>query len=74
MHTKAKAVIKECYERNLARDPNYPSLVHSMKTRLRETVGEQYWKKAEDYLNYFLRSKREENVRFELLVEKGLMW
>jgi len=72
MHTKAKAVIKECYEKNKAGDPNYP-LPTSMKTRLRETVGERYWKKAEQYLNQFLKQERENKERFDLLVKEGLM-
>jgi len=57
MHVKAKAQIKECYEKNMTGDPNYRSLTASMKARLRQTVGETYWKKAHDYLDYFLKQK-----------------
>ena len=60
MHTKAKAQIKECYERNKARDPAFVSLTTSMKSRLRATVGDQYWKKAHDYLDHFLKQKMKE--------------
>eukprot|EP00567_Pseudictyota_dubia_P001627 CAMPEP_0197466700 /NCGR_PEP_ID=MMETSP1175-20131217/65187_1 /TAXON_ID=1003142 /ORGANISM="Triceratium dubium, Strain CCMP147" /LENGTH=950 /DNA_ID=CAMNT_0043002749 /DNA_START=1093 /DNA_END=3945 /DNA_ORIENTATION=- len=57
MHSKAKAVIKECEERKKAGDAAYASLTNIMQTRLRQTVGEAHWKKAEDYLNHFLKQK-----------------
>ena len=57
MHSRAKVVIKECAERNKNGDPQYASLTTSMQTRLRNEVGEVYWKKAEDYLNHFLKQK-----------------
>ena len=57
MHVKAKAQIKKCYEKNKSGDPNFRSLRTSMKARLRETVGEDYWKKAHDYLDHFLKQK-----------------
>ena len=56
MHVKAKAQIKECYEKNKTGDPNFRSLTTSMKARLRQTVGETYWKKAHDCLDRFLTS------------------
>jgi len=58
MHARARAMIKECYDRNKQGDPAYASLTLSMQTKLRETVGPVYWKKAEDYLNHFLSQKR----------------
>lgn len=57
MHQKAKAQIKECYEKNKLGDPMFKSLTQSMKARLRATVGELYWKKAHDYLEHFFRQK-----------------
>ena len=57
MHANAKSQIKECYEKNKAGDPEFRSLTTSMKARLRETVGEIYWKKAHDYLEHFLKQK-----------------
>jgi len=57
MHAKAKEVIKECADKNKNKDPEYQSLTLSMQRRLRATVGEAYWKKAEDYLNHFIRQK-----------------
>jgi hypothetical protein len=57
MHVEAKAQIKMCYEKNKIGDPNFQSLTTSMKARLRQTVGESYWKKAHDYLDHFLKQK-----------------
>ena len=59
MHAAAKAQIKECYEKNKSGDPQFKSLTISMKARLRSTVGELYWKKAHDYLDHFLKQKKE---------------
>ena len=59
MHSAAKAQIKECYEKNKSGDPQFRSLTTSMKTRLRSTVGEIYWRKAHDYLDHFLKQKKE---------------
>ena len=60
MHQKAKAQIKECYGKKKTGDPIYKNLtrISIMKTRLRATVGEKYWKKAHDYLEHFLRQKQ----------------
>ena len=57
MHIKAKAQIKECYEKKKSGDPNYSSLTTSMNIRLRQTVGETHWKVAHDYLDHFLQQK-----------------
>ena len=59
MHVKAKAQIKECYEKNKIGDPNFRSLTLSMKTRLRQMVGEAHWKKAQEYLDGFLKHKQQ---------------
>jgi hypothetical protein len=61
MFEKAKAVIKLCYEKNKSGNPEFENLFQSMKTRLRATVGEMYWKKAHDYLEYFVRQKGLQN-------------
>ena len=65
MHVEAKAQIKECYEKNKLGDPNYRSLTTSMKVRLRETVGENYWKKAHDYLDHFLKQKMQKKEKLK---------
>jgi hypothetical protein len=59
MHALAKAQIKECYEKNKSGDPQFKSLTISMETRLRSTVGDLHWKKAHDYLDYFLGQREE---------------
>ncbi|KAL3785515.1 hypothetical protein ACHAW5_005269 [Stephanodiscus triporus] len=58
MFAAAKAQIKECYDKNKSGDPQFRSLTASMKVRLRATVGEIYWKKAQDYLDHFLKKKK----------------
>ena len=63
MHTRAKAQIKECYEKNKQGDPNFKSLTTSMKARLKQTVGDAYWKKAHDYLDHFLKQKKAGQAR-----------
>ena len=63
MHAKAKAQIKECYEKNKRGDPAFKSLTTSMKARLRATVGEVYWRKAHDYLEHFLKQKQNSGSR-----------
>lgn len=46
LHAQAKAIIKDCAEKNKRQEPGYESVTESMKRRLRELVGETYWKKA----------------------------
>eukprot|EP00546_Thalassionema_frauenfeldii_P013348 CAMPEP_0178909154 /NCGR_PEP_ID=MMETSP0786-20121207/8336_1 /TAXON_ID=186022 /ORGANISM="Thalassionema frauenfeldii, Strain CCMP 1798" /LENGTH=632 /DNA_ID=CAMNT_0020581167 /DNA_START=121 /DNA_END=2019 /DNA_ORIENTATION=+ len=58
MHARAKAVIRECAERNKKKEQGYESVTASMKKRLRQTVGEQYWKRAESYLLHFVDMRR----------------
>ena len=55
MHLRAKGVIKTCAEKNKNKDPEYASLTQSMQRELKATVGEAYWKKADDYLTHFLK-------------------
>lgn len=60
MHARAKSVIRECAEKNKAKEAGYESVTASMQARLRSTVGEPYWKRAETYLNHFLKQKEVE--------------
>ncbi len=46
LRARAKQVIHECYERYKGGDAAYKPLTHIMKSQLRATVGETYWKKA----------------------------
>jgi len=55
LHTQAKAVIRECAERNRAGDPAYASVSQSMQGRLKGLLsGTIYWSRAEAYLEQFL--------------------
>ena len=57
LHRQAKAIIKDCAERNKRQEPGYTSVTASMKTRLRQLVGENYWKRAEAYLKHYLEQR-----------------
>ena len=57
MHALGKAKIRECYEKNTSGDPQFRSLTTSMKANLRSTVGEIYWKKAEELRDHILKQK-----------------
>eukprot|EP00980_Cylindrotheca_fusiformis_P000663 scaffold160_cov136-Cylindrotheca_fusiformis.AAC.10 len=61
MHRQAKAIIKDCAERNKKKEPGYQSVTASMKTRLKQLVGENYWKRAELYLKHFMEQKAKAN-------------
>lgn len=71
MHAKAKAQIKECYEKNKNGDPQFKSLTKSMKSRLRSTVGEIYWKKAQDYLQHFFKQKQQKKLEEQAQMAGG---
>jgi hypothetical protein len=58
MHAKAKLIIKDCAERNKRQERGYESVTASMRERLKELVGEQYWKRAESYLKHFLEQRK----------------
>jgi len=77
MHAKAKAVIKECYEKNKSCDPDIRFLPNSLKVRLRATVGELYWNKAERHWVQLetkrrpsLKQKQERDAKFGRLLMK----
>ena len=63
MHAKAKAIVKDCYEKYRLGDPQYSSLAASMKARLGAVVDESHWKKAHDSLENFLSKKELEQQR-----------
>lgn len=71
MHQQAKQVIKVCAERNKQGDPKFASLTSSMREQLRQVVGEQYWKKAEDYLKHFLQTKGAEQAKRAIALSHG---
>merc|ERR1740136_371313 len=59
MHAKAKSVLRECADENKRNNPAFASLSVSMQVRLRDLVGEAYWKKTEDHLCEFLKKDYE---------------
>lgn len=58
LHQRVKAIIKDCAERNKRSERGYESVTASMKARLKEVVNDNYWKRAEAYLNHFLQQKQ----------------
>ena len=58
MHAQAKNIIKDCADRNKRQEPGYESVTLSMRRRLKELVGDHYWKKAHDYLVHFMEQKK----------------
>lgn len=63
LHRRAKEVIKECAEKNKQNHPEYTSLTRAMRIRLKETVGDVYWKKADEYLEHYLKQKEQQRSR-----------
>jgi hypothetical protein len=61
LHTKAKLVIKDCAERNKRGEPGYESVTMAMQRRLKDLVGETYWKKAQEFL-YYMHQKRKQQL------------
>ena len=62
MHRQAKVIIKDCAERNKRQEPGYESVTESMKRRLKELVGDYYWKKTNEYLIHFIEQKRRQHA------------
>ncbi|CAB9529310.1 expressed unknown protein [Seminavis robusta] len=60
LHSKVKLIIKECAERNKRNEPGYESVTASMRERLKQVVGDAYWKRAESYLAHFLAQKQKQ--------------
>jgi len=48
MYVQAKINIKDCFERNKRKESGYESITESMKRRLKDLVGDHYWKRAND--------------------------
>jgi hypothetical protein len=57
LHHKAKLVIKDCAERNKRGERGYESVTMAMQRRLKDLVGDTYWKKAQEFL-YYMHQKR----------------
>ena len=61
---RAKAVIRECAERNKQNDTEYASLQKAMKRRLRITV-EEHWRKVHDCLR-LVEEKEHDRIEKEI--------
>ena len=63
MHCQVKIALKDCAERKKRKESGYGNvteLTESIKHRLIALVGDQYWKKANDYLIHFIEQKRKQ--------------
>jgi len=57
LHLQVKQIIKDCAEKNRRKMPGYESVTNSMHIQLKKVVSENYWKRAEAYLDHFLKEK-----------------
>ena len=58
MHARAIKIVRECVKKHRMQDPGYSRLAEIMKWRLRTTVGDAHWEKAEHYYA-LLRNERQ---------------
>uniref|UniRef100_A0A7S2MTX1 Uncharacterized protein n=1 Tax=Helicotheca tamesis TaxID=374047 RepID=A0A7S2MTX1_9STRA len=54
----AKRIVKECTLRNREGHPGYQPLVEAVQSRLQSVVGDTHWKRAEEYLRYFVATRK----------------
>jgi hypothetical protein len=59
LHLQVKDIIRDCAQRNSRKEIGYESVTAAMKRRLKEVVNDTYWKRAEVYLEHFLKEKQE---------------
>ena len=57
MHTRAKSFIRKCDKQKKKGEKGYESVTACMEMELRKIVGEEYWSRAEAYLDDFLYKK-----------------
>lgn len=58
LQKQVKAIIKDCADRNKRGERGYESVTMSMRSRLKAVVNEGYWKRAEGYLEHFLKNNK----------------
>jgi len=63
MHSEAKVIIGECVSRNKKQEPGYESVTSAMKHRLKDLVGEHYWKRAKAHFFDHLKRNHNSNSR-----------
>lgn len=57
LHVEVKNVIRDSASRNSRKEPGYESVTSAMERRLKAIVNDHYWKRAEVYLDHFLKQK-----------------
>jgi hypothetical protein len=58
LHLAAKAIIRDCIQRNKRHEPGYGSLTSSIRVSLKDVVGRTYWRRAESSLGHVLLVKQ----------------
>jgi hypothetical protein len=66
MHAHAKTVIRQCLAGNHSREPQLDYVIHTLKARLRATVGAYYWTRAEIYLKHLQQKCRDSNSTLDM--------
>jgi len=56
-HLKIKQIVKECAEKRRNRVLGYERVASSMRVELKKVVKEEYWQRAELYLDYFFKQQ-----------------
>ena len=60
MYVQAKAIIKDCVSKNRRREQGYESVTVAMRDRLKDLVGDHYWRRANDhFIEYMKRQNRQ---------------
>jgi len=59
----AKQIVKECTLRNRQGHPDYQPLVDAIQSRLQSVVGDTHWKRAEEYLRYYVATCHARKLR-----------
>ena len=62
LHQQAKAIIKDCADRNRRQERGYESVTAAMKERLKALVGDTHWRKTEMYLKHLLEQKKKQQA------------
>lgn len=57
LHGNVKHIIKDCTVKHLAKVHGYESVTLAMQQRIRHVVGDCYWKRAEAFLEHYLKEK-----------------
>jgi len=53
LHKQARSIIKDCADRNRRKEPGYESVTAAIRERLKELVGEAYWKRTEAHFEQY---------------------